>query len=105
MARTPKTAPTPAAAAETERAAEQLADLHVLAPAEVETAPTPAAPSLKIPKPLPASVTLLAPYAYFDDEGQFHSWPDSHVVEIAEEIHDLYSRGAPIMVTPDEPVE
>lgn len=43
---------------------------------------------------LPASVKLAAPYAFYDDEGALHSWPQGFVAVDAAEIALLIERGA-----------
>lgn len=43
---------------------------------------------------LPASITLIAPYAYFDAEGVAHGWAQGDTVTDASEIADLIARGA-----------
>lgn len=43
---------------------------------------------------LPASVTLAAPYAFYDDEGALRSWGQGRVVDDPAEIALLVERGA-----------
>lgn len=48
---------------------------------------------------LPATATLAAPYAFYDDDGALHSWAAGHVLVDADEIAMLMDRGA--LFTPE----
>ncbi|QOR55276.1 MAG: hypothetical protein SHS37scaffold220_45 [Phage 67_12] len=43
---------------------------------------------------VPASATLAAPYAFYDDEGAMHSWAAGQVLVDPDEIAMLLDRGA-----------
>jgi hypothetical protein len=42
----------------------------------------------------PATATLAAPYAYYDDDGKLNSWAAGQVLVDADEIASLIERGA-----------
>lgn len=47
------------------------------------------------PNTLPESVTLAAPYAYFEDDGETaHYWAANQTVTDKGEIRELFARGA-----------
>lgn len=48
---------------------------------------------------LPASATLAAPYAFYDDDGERHSWAAGQVLVDPDEIAMLLDRGA--LFTPE----
>lgn len=48
---------------------------------------------------LPASATLAAPYAFYDDAGTMHSWAAGQMLVDADEIAMLLDRGA--LFTPE----
>jgi hypothetical protein len=48
------------------------------------------------PDALPDEVTLLRPYAFYDEDNTLHSWSDGQVVKDADQIKTLLDRGAPL---------
>jgi hypothetical protein len=48
------------------------------------------------PPDLPESVTLAAPYAYYDVTGGFHAWTAGQSVADAGQVADLIARQAPL---------
>lgn len=45
---------------------------------------------------LPASLKMLAPYGFYDDDGALKYWHEGHVITDAAQIEMLIERGAPV---------